>query len=152
MKHVNRKLAALISFSILAGLLILLNSQIHALPLQTPVDVAVTSITDVDGMIIYFSGANKTAGTNLTIDVTVERAIDTSGVTTLYVNVTLNRMNVAMVSDPRTRAIPSSAMDQLDCRLNERMVRHRSGRKDNTVNLVSTLVSNRNVFVFRPVK
>jgi hypothetical protein len=46
-------------------------------------------------MIIYFSGANKTAGTNLTIDVTVERAIDTSGVTILYVNVTLNRMNVA---------------------------------------------------------
>jgi len=95
MKHVNRKLAALISVSILAGLLILLNFQIHALPLQTPVDVAVTSITDVDGMIIYFSGANKTVGTNLTIDVTVERAADASGITTLYVNVTLNRMNVA---------------------------------------------------------
>jgi hypothetical protein len=95
MKHVNRKAVAFTSVSILAGLLILLSFQIDALPLPTPVDVAVTSITDVDGMIIYFSGVNKTVGTNLTIDVTVERAPDASGITTLLVNVTLNRMNVA---------------------------------------------------------
>jgi hypothetical protein len=95
MKHVDRKAVAFTSVSILAGLLILLSFQIDALPLPTPVDVAVTSITDVDGMIIYFSGVNKTVGTNLTIDVTVERAPDASGITTLLVNVTLNRMNVA---------------------------------------------------------
>jgi hypothetical protein len=95
MKHVDRKVAVFMSVLILAGLLILLNPPIRAVQLQEPVDAAVTDITDVEGMIIYFSGVNKTVGTNLTFDVTVKRLDSNGGVAVLSVNVTLNRMNVA---------------------------------------------------------
>jgi hypothetical protein len=61
----------------------------------TPVDVAVTDITNVNGIVIYFSGNNRTDGTNIPINVTVTRLDNNILVPSLMVNVTLNRMNVA---------------------------------------------------------
>jgi hypothetical protein len=95
MKYVDRKVGAFIYVLALAELLVLLNLPIHAVQLQQPVDVAITDITDVDGMIIYFSGANKTVGTNLTFHIMVQRLDFNPGVAVVYANVTLNRMSVA---------------------------------------------------------
>ncbi len=60
-----------------------------------PVDVAVTSITNVDGMIIYFRGTNRTSGTNVPINVTVARLDSNDVVPSVEVNLTLSRMNLA---------------------------------------------------------
>jgi hypothetical protein len=95
MNQASGKLAAVLT---IAGLLILLNVPIHGVqmqPLSEPVDVAVTCITNVNGMLIYFCGKNRTSGTNVPINVTAAR-LDSNGlVPSVEVNLTLNRMNVA---------------------------------------------------------
>jgi hypothetical protein len=60
-----------------------------------PVDIAVTDITNVDGMLMYFRGTNRTGGTNFPINVTVTRLDSNNVVPFVEVNVTLNRMNAA---------------------------------------------------------
>jgi hypothetical protein len=59
-----------------------------------PVDIAVIDITNVDGMVIYFCGTNRTSGTNVPINVTAARLDTNPAVALVYVNLTLNRMNV----------------------------------------------------------
>ncbi len=89
MKHISRKVVAA-ALVMLAGLLILLGLPISKVQSQLPVDVAITSITNVDGMVVYFSGMNKTSNTNITIDVRVER-LDSQPIPLVLVNLTLTR-------------------------------------------------------------
>jgi hypothetical protein len=89
MKHISRKVVAA-ALVMLAGLLILLSLPIPKVQSQLPVDVAITSITNVDGMVVYFSGMNKTINTNITIDVRVER-LDSQPIPSVLVNLTLTR-------------------------------------------------------------
>jgi hypothetical protein len=101
MNYARGKLAAALSVSILLIQLILLNVPIHSMQLQSPepVDVAVTDITNVNGMVIYFAGGNRTSGANVSINVNVTRLDNNIVVPLLMVNVTLNRMNVATLEN-----------------------------------------------------
>lgn len=62
------------------------------------------------------------------------------------------RIAVVIIRIPRTMNKATTARTQLAVRLKERMVRHKSGRIDITLNFARTDVSNKKEFVLSPVK
>ncbi len=86
----NEKVVATTWILMLASLAALL-TPISQTQLENPVDVAITDITDVDGVLICINGAS---GTNVPINITAARLDSGPDPATVFANISLNRMNV----------------------------------------------------------